>query len=71
MIATLVIKHKEFEYGELLNEKDRALRELQELNDFHLKEEIQNVVKKNKKMLDQQVRIARFRHLYLFYITFH
>jgi hypothetical protein len=48
------IKHKEFEYTTLLEEKERSLTELRAMLEFKHKEEIDNILKANHDMIKQQ-----------------
>ncbi len=48
------IKHKEFEYTTLLEEKERSLIELRSMLEFKHKEEIENILKANVEMIKQQ-----------------
>lgn len=52
--ATLTIKHKEFEYNQLLQEKERALKELTGVKEYQMQNEIQAIVEKNNNMLAEQ-----------------
>jgi hypothetical protein len=49
-----VIKHKEFEYTNLMEEKERALQDLKESLDAKYKDEMMNLIKSNEELLKIQ-----------------